>query len=262
MTDVDLLRPQAITRSADHRYTYLGKTYPGVTSILGVLDKSGPLMAWAARETAEAAVKFAQTPVDVGDELYSKSTLQHLLETVGEQGTVKALTSRGNWKRDEAAQLGTEVHRIADLINNGLEPPQMDETTRSRVLHYSEWWKASAWRLRASEAMIIEDDIGYGGTLDLLAYDADGRTVIADVKTGRGVYREAMLQLTAYAMGKRIQTDKGIFKMPEVDRAVILHVTADGVREVEISIGQRERVAWLACFNLYEWHEATKGVKL
>ena len=34
----------AITRSADHRYTYEGTVYPGVTSILGVLDKSGPLM--------------------------------------------------------------------------------------------------------------------------------------------------------------------------------------------------------------------------
>jgi hypothetical protein len=47
-----------ITRSADHRYTYEGITYPGVTTILGSLDKSGPLMGWAARETATAAVRL------------------------------------------------------------------------------------------------------------------------------------------------------------------------------------------------------------
>ena len=38
----------AITRSADHRYTYEGKEYPGVTGVLSVIDKSGPLMTWAA----------------------------------------------------------------------------------------------------------------------------------------------------------------------------------------------------------------------
>ena len=33
----------SITRSLDHRYTYDGQTYPGVTGILKILDKSGPL---------------------------------------------------------------------------------------------------------------------------------------------------------------------------------------------------------------------------
>lgn len=263
MTQVDLLRPQPITRSADHRYTYNGITYPGVTSILGVLDKSGPLMAWAARETAEAAVRFASKPTDVGDELFGKSTLEYMLETVGEAGTIKALTERSGWKRDSAAQLGTEVHRIADLVNNGLEPPQMDDITRTRVNHYSEWWRGSGWRLRASEAMLIEDDLGYGGTMDLLCYDEDGKTVLADIKTGeKGVYREAILQLTLYGMAKRIQTDKGIFAMPVADRYALLHVTSKGCRVIEINVGQRERVAALACINLYEWHEATKGVRL
>ena len=41
-------------------------------------------------------------------------------------------------------------------------------------------------------------DLGYGGTLDLLAYDETGRTVLADVKTGRSVYSETRLQLLAY----------------------------------------------------------------
>ena len=35
--------PAAIQRSADHRYTFQGKTYPGVTTILGMLDKSGQI---------------------------------------------------------------------------------------------------------------------------------------------------------------------------------------------------------------------------
>ena len=46
----------AITRDRYHRYTYEGTTYPGVTSVLRVLDKSDALMAWASRNTAQAAL--------------------------------------------------------------------------------------------------------------------------------------------------------------------------------------------------------------
>ena len=74
----------------------------------------------------------------------------------------------------------------------------------SRVLAYAAWWKASGWRLRLSEAMLVNPMMGYGGTLDLLAYDRDGRTVLADIKTGKGVYQEAVLQLTAYGMAELI----------------------------------------------------------
>ena len=40
---IDLAIAPAIQRSADHFYTYEGERYPGVTGILGILDKSGPL---------------------------------------------------------------------------------------------------------------------------------------------------------------------------------------------------------------------------
>ena len=81
--------PLMITRSADHHYTYGGVTYPGVTGILKVIDKSDALMAWAARQTAEAALALIDTP--------------QVLAAVGPEGFVKAVTSRTSWKRDEAA---------------------------------------------------------------------------------------------------------------------------------------------------------------
>ena len=55
-------------------------TYPGVTKVLGVLDKSGPLMVWAAKNAAEAAV------------LLGADGLAQLVATVGEQGAIKALS--------------------------------------------------------------------------------------------------------------------------------------------------------------------------
>jgi hypothetical protein len=50
--------------------------------------------------------------------------------------------------------------------------------------------------------------------------------------------------------------------MPEADRYVILHVTADGVREIEVSVGALEKLAWGACIDLHQWSETTKGKRL
>lgn len=249
----------AITRSADHMYTYEGQTYRGVTGVLSVIDKSGPLMTWSAKQTAEAAIDMMES-----------EALAQLVATVGREGAIKALSSRANWKRDEAAALGTEVHNLADLVVRGQPTPSMNETTRKRVLCYAAWWKASGWTLRTSEALLVSPTGGYGGTLDLLARDRDGCTVLADIKTGKAVYNEAVLQLTAYGDAEFIQPPVDnllvetprVFTMPKVDRHVILHVTAEGVREVEVTVGTLERIAWMACLDLATWRDSVKGKRL
>jgi hypothetical protein len=49
--------------------------------------------------------------------------------------------------------------------------------------------------------------------------------------------------------------------MPKIDRYVVLHVTTEGVREVEIAVGTAEHMAWLACIDLHAWSESMKGKK-
>ena len=186
-----------------------------------------------------------------------------MLASVGDEGTVKALKARSAWKRDEAAQLGTDVHALADRVANGESDLIVPENVRKHVHHYAEWWAASGWTVRTSEAFLINPEHGYGGTLDLLCRDRDGKTVLADIKTGKGVYSEAVLQLTAYGAATMIQTPPGqLFPMPAVDRYAILHVTADGVREIEVPVGTLERLAWGACIDLFTWKETTKGKRL
>lgn len=244
----------AIVRTQDHRYIYQGQTYPGVTGILKVLDKSDALMAWASRNTAEAAL-----------ELFRSGSLQSMLETVGPGGTVKAMTSRSTWKRDEAADLGSEVHRLADLYINGTKLPDgLPEAVGTRVDRYAQWWESSRWTLRLSEALVVHPQMGYGGTFDLLARDADGRTILADIKTGKAVYHEAVLQLAAYGMAELVAPAGSpvAYAMPRPDRYVILHVTLEGVREVEVPIGAAEQVAFSACCDLAGWRKTLKGRSL
>ena len=85
--EVHPLTPAAIQRSADHRYTFEGRTYPGVTSILGMLDKSGPLVGWAKRKTAEIFLANMTT------------TIPGLLESVGPEGVIRAMTSGADWQK-------------------------------------------------------------------------------------------------------------------------------------------------------------------
>ena len=74
------------------------------------------------------------------------------------------------------------------------------------------------------------------------------------------------MQLTAYACAKYIQLSNGLhdgtYIMPKVDRHVILNVTADGVREVEVNVGRVEVMAWLSCIELARWRDTMKGKRL
>lgn len=238
----------SITRSPDHHYTYRGVTYPGVTGILKVLDKSDALMAWASRMTAEAAMML-------------HPQFDAILAATGPDGLRKALTERSGWKRDESASLGSEVHTLADQLVRGLTL-EIPERSAGHVEHYKNWWLASGWIIRLTEAALVNPEIGYGGTLDLLCYDRDGKTVLADIKTGRNVYSEAALQLTAYGMATWIEAPNAVYGMPAVDRYVIIHVTADGVKEIEVPVGDLERSAFRACVELAKWRETTKGRRL
>ena len=245
----------AIQRTQDHRYIYQGVTYPGVTSVLKIIDKSGALMTWAARETAEAMLAMHDAP-----------GLDTMIDSIGRDGVVKGATSRSSWKRDEAAHLGSQVHAWADsYVGQGILPA-VSETARAYTEAYADWWQRSGWSVRLSEAAIVAPadpgvHTGWGGTLDLLCRDATGKTVLADIKTGKGVYRETILQLAAYGMGRFISPlgSNAIYEMPQVDRYCVIHVTRDGVREVELSVGPNEWAAWLGCLELANWADTVKG---
>jgi hypothetical protein len=251
LAEPNVMIPPAIQRSADHRYTYEGETYPGVTGILDVLDKPA-LVGWAANQTADAAIA-------------SIAMLPSMLETAGEKGVRSFLTSRKNWTNDGAKDLGTKVHEMAELVVTGQPTPPMIETVRERVLHYAAWWKASGWTLRLAEAMVVFPTHRYGGTFDLLCYDQDGKTVLADIKTGgkvgRKLYETEVLQLAAYGLAPIVAPmgSKKAYPMPKIDRYAVLHVTTEGVKELEVDVGTAEHMAWMACIDLYAWKQSMKG---
>lgn len=241
-----MTRPKpAITRDRYHRYTYEGVTYPGVTSIVGVIDKSKPLMVWASRLTAEAALE-------------QLDTLPDMVRKNGRAGVVRLLTDQSSWRRDEAASIGTAIHEFAERVANGDELGEVPESIRVRVHHYVDWFAASGWKRRITEALVVNPTLGYGGTLDLLAFDEQGRTVLADVKSGKSIYPETTLQLLAYGEAEVIapQGSPTAYPMPSVDRYVVLHVTESGVETIELEPTDDDREALRSCIPLSRWKAA------
>jgi hypothetical protein len=107
---------------------------------------------------------------------------------------------------------------------------------------------------------LLEPFDGWGGTFDILAYDRDGKTVLADIKTGN-VYPKVALQLAGYDMASVVQPAGAtqVYPMPKIDRHVVIHVTASGTKEKEVNVGTAERMAFLAALDIYHWTKSMKG---
>jgi len=255
-----------ISRDAAHHYFYENVQYPSVTTVLEAMGIAFGIASWyGAKHAARAAIEMI-------------AELPRLIETLGPEATAKAIASAGNKYRDDAAQLGTEVHDLADKMIRGVELPFMTPTQLARVEHYRKWWEGEqkqGAKLRLSEAMIVRPMdpgnawSGWGGTFDLLYYDADGATVLADIKTGgkwgRKVYEKEVLQVAAYGMGKLVQpaevgfTLPSVYPMPKVDKYKVIHVTGEGCHPLAVDVTSREHMAFLAVLDLYHWQQEQKG---
>lgn len=236
-----------IIRTDDHRYIYEQVTYPGTTGILK--ECLGASFEQAAKYGATNAAKAAL-------HMHQAGALQALLDSTGPDGFIKALADRHRWERDQAAQLGSAVHTLAEKPAGDDEHP--DGAVMARVRAYRDWWRNSGWTKPLTEVIGVNPSVGYGGTLDLMARDEQGRLTLADIKTG-SVWREAVLQVTAYGDFTVILVNGKLSVMPKVDRYVILAVTNDGVRPIDVEVGQAEHMAWLDCVDLYRWTKKVKG---
>jgi hypothetical protein len=67
---------------------------------------------------------------------------------------------------------------------------------------YERWRQGVTLKIRGIEQVVWSKTCAYAGTLDVWA-DVDGVETVIDFKTGKAVYREAKLQIAAYAHALR-----------------------------------------------------------
>jgi hypothetical protein len=236
--------PLGLTRTASHVYTWsdgraIYTPLPSVTTILRVIDKSGPLLGWARRTTAACAVR-------------NLDALIAMREEGGPDAAITWLKSVPDHIRDAAANRGTQVHLLAERIVRGEEPEVPEElaghlNAYRRFLH--EWNPAFI----AVEQMVCSLRFGFAGGFDAIA-DIAGERWLLDIKTG-GVYAEAALQISAYAAAQFIGRagDPRKYRLPRVSRYGIVHVQADRAELVPVAVDQSTFATFLRALELWRW---------
>jgi hypothetical protein len=245
--------PLGLTRTASHVYTWNdgAKVYgplPSVTTVIGVLDKSGPLVGWAKRETAACAVR-------------NLDMLVGMRATGGDAAATDWLKKIPDYQRDTAADIGTRIHRLVEQLARGTEPEVTAEEPPF-VDGYRRFLAAYQPRFLAVEEMVASLRHRYAGTLDAIAV-IGGETFLLDVKSGAGVYPETALQLAGYANADfigRPGTPRR-FRLPRASRFGVVHVRPEGARLIEYRVGRDTFAAFLEARRLYAWRQgAAKSV--
>lgn len=236
-----------LTRNAKHEY-FLDGAGPirSVTKILQVVDKSGPLVGWAKRITAEAAVRHADK-------------INEWAADFGPDGAVTMLTKAADVIRDKAATQGSDIHALAEAITLGHEVTVTEEQAPF-VDAYRQWRADFQPTFLAAEEMVCSLQYGYAGTLDAIVEMA-GETWLLDYKTSKGVYAETALQLAAYGAADFIGRpgDPTRYAIPKVDHYAVLHLRPEGYELVPFDVtGAFE--AFLSAKALLSWKTEAKAI--
>jgi hypothetical protein len=194
-----------------------GMPYISVTQILSCIDKPA-LRYWFGQQVYLAMVK--------NPELSEQEALAAPYKT-----------------SDEAKNRGTTVHSIVENYN---QISIVEDCYKGYYDAFGQWIKDMNVTILENEKTVYSD-MGYAGTLDLLV-EIGGKKTIVDVKTGKAIYPEAHLQVSAYqkAMG--------------IDNGAILLLQPNGKYKYEQA--NDEFTTFMACKTLYEGLNREKLEKL
>ena len=239
-TTLKIPRPSTLDRSSK-TYTINGESYHRVTTVLGILAKPA-LVPWATK-----------TALAQCEEALLKRTGAHITDTEI-KAIIKEARKKPDQARDKAADFGSLAHdSIEHYIDTGTMP--VEPEFQRVVIAYDEWRTANNLQIDLTENLVWDETLGYGGTVDAIGYKQIplGTTstanvlVLADWKTG-GLYREAYLQVAAYAHALEMMTGE------IVHEAWTVRIPRDAPQEGEASFQAHKltRQHILDNFKLFE----------
>lgn len=240
-------RPRLVRRNygRGHGYRLDGRKIPGVTTVLGLLDKPA-LREWYAKEAAKRVI-------DYWDEIVAMPPSARM-----------DFVQRGPRERNKAAALrGTEIHALGAQLAAG-EEVEVPPEHRGPVEAYARWMDEWDVVPIAAEVPVAYTVPGseYGGTADLWCDlgARDSATALVDIKTGSGIFHETPVQLAAYGHADLSTWDGKDWPIEPPDLFYVAHVLPDAVRMVPIYCDASTHRTFLYLLQVYkaveEWKEA------
>lgn len=196
--------------------------YTRATTYVNALDDKEGLMRWKARMTALGVASrpdlaLAIQSTDPDDKRSLDATVGQALDAA---------------RASAAATTGTALHQLTERIDEGgtLDGLALPDEHRESLDAYRRATSHLEWV--AVEQFRVNDELQIGGTADRLAV-VDGKTVIADVKTGKIDYPGSFaMQLAVYAHSVPYQPDTGARGQDtpptDTERGLIIHLPAGG----------------------------------
>lgn len=228
------------------RYYQWGRErFWSVTTIIGGGVPKHNLQRWAARVVAEGAVKAQQERRLAG------------MVKQDPDATTEYLKALPWAKTSRAADIGTRVHEAIESLITGAARPPLADDEKPRMMWFDEFVKDYRPTFIAAEASIYNRTHGYAGTFDaLMMIEGVSLPLMLDVKTGKAVYHEAALQLSAYRRGEFIGMPDGTeAPLPETAGGVVLHLRDDGYDLLDVDTGDHVFAAFIYAREVNRWME-------
>ncbi|MGQ0671028.1 MAG: PD-(D/E)XK nuclease family protein [Actinomycetota bacterium] len=203
--------PQIGTTRDGRFYVWQKERYWSVTTIINGGAPKPALLPWGIKMVAEGAVSLAE-------ELPA-------LVRKDRDAAVRMLKDLPYASRDRAANLGSTIHAAAEAYVLERPYPEWDDATAPYMRAFVEWLEDFRPTFVAVEVPVFSRTQRYAGTLDAIV-ERDGRRLLIDYKSGKGVYPEVGLQLAAYRYAETFlgMPDGSEAPMPEVDGCAVVHL--------------------------------------
>lgn len=248
-----MTRFERINAGSGHSYRLDGHDVPGVTTIIGTLDKPA-LVNWAAEQSASYAI-------DNWARLSGVPLAQRLKEIQNARyNTNRAAVVKGN-------RLHALAERLQQTGDTGEIPAELVPQVEA-IARFLDTWELDAIH---TETPVCNTGYRYAGTLDTISTSPRLGRILLDFKTGKGVYDDFTLQLAAYANsdlmlvphteigprgGKKTVWNEQV--MPQVDGCYVAHVLGDTIDLHPLTVDDQVFAAFLHLREVYAlWVERT-----
>ena len=230
------------------KYTFRGKAYPSVTTIL----KAWPAEWMIAYGAKHAALRALDNLPEV---------MQRRLVD-GYEPTLKWIKAAAYERRDVAAGTGTDLHSYLEARAKGAEadPDAPMSGMEQAIEAFIDCYRPE-FLFVESQVFSVTD--GWAGSVDAFVR-IYGKVGPLDLKTSPNAPTDhkARLQLAAYGHGDFIgEDDREVAPVPVCDTAWILAIPRDNPENwqlIETPAGAHEYARFLDCKRLWEFYDETK----
>jgi hypothetical protein len=231
----------AITRPDGYRvyrHPRTGEEVPSITTVLKHAIAKPALISWAAKMAAQYAAEN-------WDEL----------ESLPPDVKVERIRYAHAQARDAAADTGDAVHEVIDAWSKGAPCDPPDKTTAPFMRQFTDFLFECNPQFLENEVTLWSRKHSYAGTADWIA-EIDGQICLGDNKTGRRIYEESAIQVSALAgTDFIIREDGSEEEIPALEKLVVLHVRPRSWKLIPIGYQQENFTAFLAARTLLSWSQ-------